>query len=480
MHTKKTFYITTTLPYVNDVPHIGHALEYVRADMLARAAMQEGRRVFFNTGTDEHGQKVYDKASTSGEDVQSYVDRYAVKFREALIILNITDTVHFIRTTDPHHKRAAQEMWRRCVENGDIYKAKQVIKYCKGCELEKTDSELDYGKCPLHPNYEIEVREEENYFFRFSRYQDTLLKLYAKLPRLVEPASRLNEVRTFVENGLRDFSVSRLKEKMPWGVAVPGDDAHVMYVWFDALTNYISTLGWPEDTAGAYRDFWEQGEVVQLCGKDNLRQQSATWQAMLASARLPHTTRILVGGFLISNGQKMSKSIGNVIDPFGICKKYGTDALRYYLLRHVNPFDDTDVTTERIHEAYTAHLVNGVGNLVSRIMKMAETHLDAPVVCVQTEIPDAYRDNLARFAFNDVMDGVFLRINALDERIANEQPFKLMKEDKERGRRSITSLVQELFHIANLLAPAMPETAEKILAAITENKKPANLFPRLP
>ncbi|MEK7514621.1 MAG: methionine--tRNA ligase [Patescibacteria group bacterium] len=479
MKSKKTFYITTTLPYVNDTPHIGHTLEYVRADMLARTAMQNGRRVFFNTGTDEHGQKVYDKATTLGEDVQLYVDRYAAKFREVLSALNITKTIHFTRTTDSNHILAVQEMWRRCLKNGDIYKARQIIKYCKGCELEKTDSELNYGKCPLHPNYIIDVREEENYFFSFSKYKDKLLKLYAERQNFVIPSSRLNEVRTFVENGLRDFSVSRLKEKMPWGVPVPDDEAHVMYVWFDALTNYISALGWPEDLNGTYRDFWEQGEVVQLCGKDNLRQQCAIWQAMLGSAGLPHPTRILVGGFLISDGHKMSKSIGNVIDPFEILKKYGTDALRYYLLRHINPFDDTDVTVEHIHEMYTAHLVNGIGNLASRIMKMAETYLDVPVDCTSVSIPDIYSVNLARFAFHEVMDSIFVKINSLDERIASEEPFKKVKEDVEMGKLIITSLVQELFSIANLLAPAMPETAQKIFLAIEKNKKPENMFPRI-
>ena len=269
---KKKFYLTTTLPYVNSDPHIGFAMEIIRADVITRYKRLMGFDVFFNTGTDEHGAKIHENALKQGVPVQEYVDGYASKFQELTKALNVED-VHFIRTTDEKHVRAAEEMWKRCFDNGFIYKKKYQTKYCVGCELNKTDSELVDGKCPLHTNRDIELIDEENYFFKFSEFQKPLLDFYAKNPDFVIPNFRFNEIKSFVERGLEDFSISRLKEKMPWGVPVPNDDAHVMYVWFDALTSYISTLGWGTDEKDF--DFWKEGTPVQYCGKDNLRQQSS-------------------------------------------------------------------------------------------------------------------------------------------------------------------------------------------------------------
>src|SRR3989344_1188844 len=243
----KPFYITTTLPYVNADPHIGFALEIVQADCLARYRALLGDEVFFNTGTDEHGIKIFRKAREEGKEVQAYVDGFADRFRNLKEKLDLFPDLHFVRTTDPHHKAAAQEFWRRCLATGDIYTKSYQVKYCVGCELEKTDSELVDGKCPLHPTLEIELINEENYFFRFSKYQTSLLDLYARRPDLVVPDFRFNEIKSFVAQGLQDFSISRRKDKMPWGVPVPDAEPQVMYVWFDALINYISTLGWPED-----------------------------------------------------------------------------------------------------------------------------------------------------------------------------------------------------------------------------------------
>src|SRR3989344_6378995 len=285
----KKFYITTSLPYVNAPPHIGFALEIVQADILARHRRLAGDEVVFNTGTDEHGLKVYRQALAEKKDPQAYADEYAKKFELLKDALNLSYT-DFIRTTDPRHMRAAQEFWRRCEKSGDIEKKAYKIKYCVGCELEKTDSELTDGRCPVHPNLALETIEEENYFFKFSKYQKKLLDFYDGHPDFVVPDFRFNEIRKFVAGGVNDFSISRLKEKMPWGVPVPGDDSHVMYVWFDALVNYISTLGWPEDEK-KFRDFWPG---VQVAGKDNLRQQTAMWQAMLMSAGLPNSRQ----GFL--------------------------------------------------------------------------------------------------------------------------------------------------------------------------------------
>jgi len=310
---KKTFYITTTAPYVNADPHIGFALEIVQADVLARFNRLIGAKVAFGFGTDEHGLKIYRKALEAKKDPLQYCKEFSSRFDDLKKTLNLS-TTHFIRTTDEAHMKAAQELWRRCFKNGDIYKKNYKTKYCVGCELEKTDSELNAGKCPIHPNLVIEIIEEENYFFKFSKYQKRLLQLYEDHPDFVVPDYRLDEIEAFVKSGLEDFSVSRLKNKMPWGVPVPDDPDHVMYVWFDALVFYISTLGWP-DEKGDYSIFWPG---MQVAGKDNLRQQSAIWQAMLMSAGLPNSTQIFIHGFITSNGQKMSKSLGNVVDPFNL------------------------------------------------------------------------------------------------------------------------------------------------------------------
>src|SRR4030042_2405574 len=372
---KKAFYITTTIPYVNAKPHIGFALEITQADVLARYHQLLGKDVFFNFGTDEHGQKIYQKALEEKKDPQAYVNEYAAKFDRLKIALNLSYN-KFIRTTDPHHQEAAQKFWRRCKANGDIYKDRQKIKYCVGCELEKTDSELDQnGLCPLHLNLKIEIFEEDNYFFRFSKYQKQLLDYYEKHPNFVRPNFRFKEIKKFVEAGLRDFSISRIKVKMPWGVDVPDDPDQVMYVWFDALVNYISALGWPNDQE-KFQKLWgtrENPKAIQAAGKDNLRQQTAIWQAMLLSAGLPQTKQIFIHGFIISGGQKMSKSLGNVIDPFEVVKKYGTDATRYYLLKEIHPFKDGDFSYQRFEEIYNSDLANGIGNLVQRVAKLAES-----------------------------------------------------------------------------------------------------------
>ena len=368
---EKKFYITTTLPYVNAEPHIGFALELIQADVIARYWRQRGQTVIFNTGTDEHGLKIYRQANKEGKDPQTYVDENAARFDQLKTALNVSYT-HFIRTTDPHHQQAAQEFWRRCLAKGDIYKKNYRVKYCVGCELEKSDSELTDGYCPIHPNLTVEEIEEENYFFRFSKYQQPLLELYAAQPDFVLPDFRFNEIKKFVEQGLNDFSVSRLKSKLPWGVSVPDDPDQVMYVWFDALINYISTLGWP-DKPENFTAFWPG---TQIAGKDNLRQQSAIWQAMLLSAGLPPSRQILIHGFITVAGQKISKSLGNGVDPIALTKQYGIDPVRYYLLREIPSNEDGDFSEQKLVERYNGDLANNLGNLVSRVAKLIETKLN--------------------------------------------------------------------------------------------------------
>ncbi|MEI6297049.1 MAG: methionine--tRNA ligase [bacterium] len=471
----KRTYITTTLPYVNAEPHIGFALEIIQADAYARYLRLVGEEVFFNFGTDEHGQKIYEKARENGEDTQSYVDRFAVKFDALKKALNLTYN-NFIRTTDLHHIMAAQEFWKKCQANGDIYKKIYKTKYCVGCELEKTDSELVNNRCTIHPNKDLEIREEENYFFKFSKYQNELLELYKNNKNFVVPESRSHEIKKFVEAGLEDFSISRLKSKMSWGIEVPGDSDHVMYVWFDALINYISAIGWP-DRMDEFNSWWP---VIQFAGKDNLRQQSSMWQAMLKSAGLPFSKQVVIHGFITSGGQKMSKSLGNVINPFEMVEKYGTDALRYYLLREVTPFEDGDFTEERFKEAYNANLANGLGNLTSRILKMAETNLAEPILVPENN--PLFKDlskHMENFEFNKAMDIIFEAVKEIDVKIQETQPFKLVKTDKEKAIEIIKDLLLKLFEISKMLEPFMPETASRIQEAIKANKMPAPIFLRI-
>jgi methionyl-tRNA synthetase len=475
----KPFYITTTIPYVNAAPHIGFALEITQADVIARYKRLTGYEVFFNFGSDEHGQKIWQNATEAGVDPQAYTDEYAAKFKALKERLNLTYDV-FIRTTDAKHKAAAQEMWKRCAAKGDIYKKNYEVKYCIGCELEKTDSELVDGKCPLHTNKPLEVRAEENYFFKLSAYQEQLKELYARTDFVV-PDFRLNEIRSLIEgSGLQDFSISRLKSKMPWGVSVPGDETQVMYVWFDALVNYISTLNWPQDDT-LFRKFWTgTTDSIQVAGKDQVRQQACMWQAMLMSAELPLSGQIFIHGFIMgAGGQKMSKSLGNVIDPITIVDEYSVDALRYFLLRHVHPTEDSEFTMELFSSAYTAGLTNGIGNLTARVMKLAEQYLDAPIEHpVQSGFPEEYQHALNAYEFNKACEYVWARIQALDQKIHNEEPFKVVKVDLEKGKVMLRDIAHELYLIARLLQPLLPQTSDVIKAAVLSNKKPENLFPR--
>ncbi|MEO8638059.1 MAG: methionine--tRNA ligase [Candidatus Taylorbacteria bacterium] len=472
----KKIYITTTLPYVNADPHVGFALEIVQADIVARFYKLMGSEVFFNTGTDEHGLKIWEKAKEEGKDPKAYVDEYAEKFRRLKKPLGLLEDIHFIRTTDEHHVKAAQEFWVRCREAGDIYMKNYKIKYCVGCELEKTESELSNGRCLIHPNLIIKIIDEENYFFKLSKYQDKLLALYDARKDFVVPDFRLNEIRSLIrEKGLEDFSISRLKAKMPWGVPVPGDESQVEYVWFEAFVNYVSAIGWPDD----FKKFNTWWPVIQFAGKDQVRQQAVMWQAMLMSAGLPPSKQIVIHGFITSGGQKMSKSLGNVISPFEIVEEYGTDALRYYLARHIHPFEDSDFTMEKFKEVYNANLANGIGNLASRIMKLAETHLDACPKIPENTIPKTWKDALESYDIKKAADIVWEEIGKIDSSIQNSRPFEVVKKDKEKGKEIISDLVVKLYKVAQMLTPILPETMEKIKSMVRENKMPEKpLFPR--
>jgi methionyl-tRNA synthetase len=502
---KKPFYITTTLPYVNAPLHMGHALEFVRADILARYKNLMGFEVFFNTGTDEHGVKIYNKAIEQGKGPQAFVDDGFATFQEQIKQFGVMDTIHFIRTTDEHHITFAQAFWNKVSDNGYIYKGSYDAKYCVGCESEKTDSELVDGFCPEHPGVPLEIIQEENYFFKYSAFTEKLLALYESRPDFVVPDFRLNEVKEFVKQGLQDFSISRKKSKMPWGIPVPGDGDQVMYVWFDALTNYVSTFGVgvfsPPDNGevgggfktsnptsilplsgeeGNFEKFWVNGTPTQYCGKDNNRFQSAMWQAMLMAANLPNSHQIIVNGFITGgSGVRMSKTLGNVVDPRDVVSEYGTDALRMFLAKEISPWEDSPFTTERFADAYNANLVNGLGNLVSRTLTMAENYSVDVADIIFPVFSDIAHPAYVRFDYAEVTNDLWREIADLDKYITDTEPFKMFKMNPDQAKSDVHHVVTGLARIAVLLQPIMPTTAEKMMELIKAGKKPSEpLFGR--
>jgi methionyl-tRNA synthetase len=408
-------------------------------------------------------------------------------------MFGVSEDIHFVRTTDPHHEAAAQAFWKRVEKNGYIYKKNYEAKYCIGCESEKTDSELnEKGECLLHPGRPVETINEENYFFKFSAFGKPLLDFYEKNPNFIIPDFRYHEMKNFVKAGLRDFSISRLKSKMPWGTEVPGDPEHVMYVWFDALVNYISTLGWPKTCANCassaelaqsasfrpdeecnFCKYWVHGTPTQYCGKDNTRFQGATWQAMLLAAGVPNSHQIVVNGFITAEGGvRMSKSLGNGVNPGDVVKEYGTDALRYFLLREVSSFEDSPFTLERFKDSYNSGLANGLGNLSSRILTLSEKYLEkCPEIPEQTDFTEYFKV-YETFDIKKAIDLVWDKIQNLDKKIQETEPFKVVKTDEAKGKEMIKDLVLELYTIARMLNPLMPETNEKLKKLIRENKKP--------
>jgi len=484
----KTFFITTTLPYVNAPLHMGHALEFVRADTIARYKKLLGYDVYFNTGTDEHGVKNYQKAQEKNISAQEFVDEGFVIFKEQLKMFGVDESImHFIRTTDKKHEKIAQDFWRLVDKNGYIYKKSYKAKYCVGCESEKTDSELIEGTCPHHPGQELKTIDEENYFFKYSLFGEKLLKLYEDNPNFVIPDFRLNEVKNFVNGGLQDFSISRLKEKMPWGIEVPGDSSQVMYVWFDALTNYISTLASDETEtieelikSENFKKYWIKGTPTQYCGKDNTRFQSAMWQAMLMALNIPNSHQIVVNGFITGEGGiRMSKSLGNGVDPKEIVNEYGTDALRYFLLREVGSFEDSPFTKERFHESYNSGLANGLGNLTSRVLTLSEKYLDGNFNLEEENINPEFFAYLDIFDIQKAISFVWEKVSELDKLIQETEPFKVIKVDLEKGKELIKENVLKLYRISLMLVPFLPETAKRLDILIRENRKPeAPLFLR--
>ena len=473
----KAFYITTPIYYPNANLHMGHAYTTTICDILARYHRDVLKEdTYFLTGSDENTEKMVRAASVAGMETDVYLNDIVEKFKGLFQTLNISYD-QFIRTSDEKaHWPGVIEMWKRLAEAGDIEKRSYEGLYCVGHEAFITEKELINGKCPDHDEVPQKVKEE-NYFFKLSKYTKAIKEKIENGEFEIIPQTRKNEILALLERGLDDVSFSRPAEKMSVGVPVPGDPTQKIYVWGDALTNYISALGFGQKNDELYKKFWPAN--VQVIGKDILRFHAAIWPGMLLSAKIPLPKRLLVHGFITSEGKKMSKSLGNVIDPNVLINDYGTEAVRYYLARHVSSFEDSDLTYESFKEAYNAGLANGLGNLVSRIMKMAETHLPKTPTLLDQAIPDGYATALDNFEIQKAVEIVWQHISALDAKIQISEPFKLVKTDKEKAVVIISELVTELYLIGRMLEPILPETSEKIMKLIKSNKSPsAPLFLR--
>jgi methionyl-tRNA synthetase len=473
----KPFFLTTPIFYPNAKLHLGHAYTTTLSDIIVRYRRMMGDTTYFLTGSDENTQKMVDAARKEGKEPMEFLDGIVNKFESLFRELDISFD-QFIRTTDQQrHWPGAQLLWQKLVEAGDIYKKEYEGLYCVGHEAFVTEKDLVEGKCPDHGTVP-QLLKEENYFFRLSKYSAELRTRIASDELQVIPATRKNEILAFIDRGLEDVSFSRPR-RADWprglGVPVPGDDSQVMYVWCDALSNYITALGYGRDDA-LFRQFWPGMHVI---GKDILRFHAAIWPGMLLSAGLPLPKTLLVHGFITSQGKKMSKTLGNVIDPEELLAEYGTDAVRYYLARHISPYEDGDITREHFKEAYNADLANGIGNLASRIMTLAEKHLSTPVARPEPKgFAKEYTDALDAFRPDLALEYVWTRIQILDRTIVETEPFKVVKTDEEKGKALIAELALELYMIARMLNPFMPRTGAAIKEAVLANKKPANLFPR--
>ncbi len=459
------YLVTTSIPYVNGDPHIGFAMELLQADVLARAARQRGDDVIYTTGTDEHGTKVAETAAKQGLKPKEFTDQISQKFRDLQKLLNISSE-HFVRTTDENHEKRAQLLWK-ALEH-DIYKAKYIGWYDVRQEEFVPEAQADPERMkPDHPQA-YQRLEEDNYFFKLSKYSEKLYTAITSGAFEVVPETKRNEILYVLKEGLEDISISRPKEKLDWGVPVPGDKDQVMYVWFEAVMNYITVLDYPEGET--FKQFWPAN--VQVVGKDIIRFHAAIWPAMLLSLGLPLAKQLYVHGFITVEGQKMSKSIGNVIAPKDVVDKYGVDPFRYYFLRHIPSYNDGDFSWDTFEAAYNNELANELGNAVQRTAAMVMKYQAGKV----GELPKNEHDTgaveqaLAECRFDRALDSIWDKVRGLNQYIDEEKPWELSKkdEDKEHLQEVLATQVSDLLQIANLLTPFLPETAEKINAVFKD------------
>jgi methionyl-tRNA synthetase len=489
------FYITTAISYPNGPPHIGHAYEAIAADVIARFQRAQGRDVRFQTGTDEHGLKMAQAARAEAVEPRAFATKMSQLFQNMCDTLNVSYD-RFIRTSEPDHYRASQAIWQAMEERGDLYLGRYEGWYSVRDEAYYNASELMAGEGDekLSPHGSpVEWTVEESWFFRLAKYQRPLLDHYAASPEFIRPESRRNEVQRFVEGGLNDLSISRTS--VAWGVPVPGSPEHVMYVWLDALTNYITGLGYPDDTE-LWRRYWPAD--VHLIGKDVVRFHAVYWPAFLMSAGLALPKQVYGHGFLLSRGEKMSKSVGNVVDPMALAERFGVDALRYFLLREVSFGQDGSYSAEAIVARANAELANSFGNLAQRTFSMIHRNLDGVLPArgdaaadrellalvedaTKREVPEAFE----RFAFSLGIEAWLRAVFACNAYVDTQAPWALRKSDPERMAAVLGTLVVAVRELTRAIAPIVPSSAEKLLALIdageggTPIAQPTPLFPRL-
>lgn len=468
----KKFFVTTPIYYVNDIPHIGHACTTIIADIIARYHKLEGEDVFFITGTDEHGAKVAEAAKEEGLSPQEFTDKVSKTFSETWPRLNINFD-YFIRTTNPEHKIIVSEFLQKIFDNGDIYKAKYEGLYCIGCEKFISEGELINGCCPLHPNRKVTKQSEENWFFKLSKYVPTLIEAIENekhpLHYKISPAGKRSEVLSRLKSGVTDLSISRAE--VSWGIPVPWDPSQTIYVWVDALINYYSAI-----KINHKENFWPAD--LHLIGKEILWFHGVIWEALLIAAGLPLPKEVFAHNFYNIDGQKMSKSLGNVISPQELLEKFGTDGARYLVASSFPSFDDTDVGLKRFEEKYNADLANGLGNLVARISALCKKSGFNFKSREEFAFDPSFKKQIEAFRFNDALGFIWNQINDANKKI-NET--KLWGQKGETLKESLQSFIYKIQEIAYQLKPFMPETAEKILKQFgrPEIKTEEVLFPRL-
>ena len=510
MSDDKRYYITTPIYYVNDLPHIGHAYTTLACDVTARFKRLDGYDVFFLTGTDEHGQKVEKSAAAAGVDPQTFTDRVSQNFRDLTGAMNFSQD-QFIRTTEERHKQATQEIWRRLRENGHIYLDKYAGWYAVRDEAFYDESELTEGEGgqKLAPTgAEVEWVEEPSYFFDLSKWQDRLLEFYDQNPDFIAPQSRRNEVISFVSGGLRDLSISRTS--FSWGVPVPDDPDHIMYVWLDALTNYLTATGFPDENAEGYRKFWPAD--LHMVGKDIVRFHAVYWPAFLMGAGVEPPKRVFAHGWWTNEGQKISKSLGNIIDPYEIRDQYGLDQVRFFLLREVPFGNDGDFSHSSMVNRMNTELANDLGNLAQRSLSMIGRYCDGKLpeadplseddeaLLAQADgLLETVRGQIDMQAFNQALESIWVMIRAANVYVDRQAPWTLNKEDPPRAATVLWVLANAIREIALILQPFMPDSTAKMLdqlsvpedardfshfgsdhrlAAGTDLPKPQGVFPR--
>lgn len=467
----KNVYLTTAIPYVNGTPHLGHVEDYILADVYSRYQKIEGSNVRFQAGTDEHGSKIAKKASDNNIDVQTYVDENSQKFQDFIKGLGVEYT-DFIRTTSEDHMRRVQEVWTRLAPH--IYKNAYQGWYCEGCERFVTDKEYaeNNGICLDH-QAAYQHLEEENYYLRISDFKDRIKQAIEDDEMKILPEFRKKEVLKLLEDS-PDVSISRPTEHLTWGVPVPGDDSQVMYVWLDALSNYITVLGYPDHSI---EDFWPAN--VQIVGKDILRFHAIIWPAMLLGLDLPLPKVLLSHGFILANGQKMSKSIGNVVDPIEVLEKHGVDALRYYFTRHIDTFVDSDFTWEKYENAYANELANDYGNLVQRLATLAKKN-EVEGKPFSAQIDADYKQYMNNFQFTDAINHAWELVQAVNKHIEDSKPWMVAKEDKEAAKLLLEQLINELLQANHQLKPFLlvADRVEEIFTAGKIEPPETPLFPK--